>query len=207
MAKQNAKADEPKTADQYFNDFLKSSGFTPDTDEGQEDLSQYEEEQTTSFPPYWKAGLGKGFVAKIVDLDARDPDFLRYVLEASGPVDCFNGPTDNAVAVKVQKGELFTTGVYRGAALHKYMGLEDPITLVCVGTREVKGRPNDMWVFKILTSKRDHATMAERTAIEAQNNKTGALSDVVKHAFDLAHTAKDAKVAVKAALNAPAARS
>ena len=188
-----------KSEQEYLNEFIQESGYTPDATNEEEDLSTYEEERTTAFPPYWKPMLGFGFIARVVELDARDPEFLRYVLQsAQDELSCRQGRADADSFVTVLKGEYFSTSVYRGLPLHEYMGLEDPIMVVCVGTREVKGRPNDMWIFKIRTSKRDHAQLAERKAMKEGNGK--AIAENVRRAFELSHTAKDAKNAAKAAL-------
>lgn len=202
-SKQAASASAPKevekTEQDYLNEFLKTAGYKPDEQQEEEDLSQYEEQPTTVFPPYWKPLLGAGFIARVITCDARDPEFLRYVLEAAAPVMCRVGSAQQDNLVQVEIGEQFTTSVYRGLPLHEYMGLLDPIVVVCVGQRQVKGRPNDMWVFKIRTSTRDSATLAERRAIQRNGNPE--LSERIRQAFTLAHTAKDTKTAVKAALN------
>jgi|SRR5215472_14779384 len=192
MAKKNGNPVE-KTADDFYNDFLSDTSAQG----GEiEDLSQYEEEQASSFPPYWQPGLGKGFVGRVVDLDARDPEFLRYVIEAAKPTICGIGPVSNGEVVTVGIGERFTLSVYKSLPLHHYMMLEDPIIVVCVGRLPIKGRAQDMWRFRIKTSGRDHATLIDRK----KGAEHAELDERIKRAFQIAHTVKDGKTAVKALL-------
>jgi hypothetical protein len=200
---QSSKKADPETLSEkeYVHKFMNQTGMDlPEADEEQEDLSVYEEERTTAFPPYWKPLLGRGFVARVVDFDGRNPEFLRYVLEAAKPVECQMGKADDENLVTVQPGELFTTSVYRALPLHEYMGLQDPIIVVCVGTIEVKNRPNEMWKFSIRTSPRNHAMLEERRALQKEGEGK-LVSDKIKRAFELAHTAKDPKAAIAAHFN------
>ncbi len=115
------------------------------------ELAGFVEEQI-SFPPYWTAEVGKWFYAMPVDTDTRDPQFGRYVCQAMSDLMCSTGPKDDRNDVLVRKGDFFTTSMYTGLPLDKYIGTG--VFVKCTGTRETK-QPNDMLVFTLAVSPED----------------------------------------------------
>jgi hypothetical protein len=129
------------------------------------EFANYEEENL-SLPPYWVTAIGKQFAARVIDLDNADPDFPRYVLEALAPVDCQNGPRDEAEDVHVKTGEFFTCSLYAGLPLGRYIGCR--VLVECVGTRKTK-QPQPMYVFKMVMHPEDKAmVMQDRKALALQ---------------------------------------
>lgn len=156
------------------------------------DVSMFEEanewvEQQTGFPPYWnpaideKTGKGNGFRATVMALDARDPDFQRYVLQAKQPLRCANGPAEDAEAVLVGAGEYFTCSDYAALPLSDFFGEE--VVVLTKKKRKLaatadNAQKRDLWVFRILTSpetsmrlqaarEKQAKALAERQAMEA----------------------------------------
>ncbi len=124
------------------------------------------EEENLSLPPYWVAAEGKEFAARVIDLDNADPEFPRYVLEALAPVDCQNGPREEAEDVHVKIGEFFTCSLYAGLPLGKYVGAR--VLIKCTGRRKTK-QPQPMYVFSMVMHPEDkRMVMQERKAIVLQ---------------------------------------
>jgi hypothetical protein len=127
-------------------------------------------EEQISFAPYWKPIVGATFIARPLSRDERDPEFIRYVLQAYQDMECFSGPTDDAVPTLVRKGQQFSISQYKALPLDFYMGLPDPIKLTVKATRPSSDpKKNDMFVWgitttdrckKILDQRRDDPTVA-----------------------------------------------
>ncbi len=88
------------------------------------DIPDFEKVDWTSeavgFAPYWSPEEGKQFIGRPVHKDESAEDFIRYVMQAGVDLDCFTGPAEDAVAIKVNKGAFFTISVY-----HSLQGLFD----------------------------------------------------------------------------------
>ncbi len=121
-------------------------------------------EEQLGFPPYFKAAIGKGFFARVITVDVRDPEFIRFVLQYLGmpndfkkptqldtttPLKCQKGKKDDAEDVMVKPGEFFTTSNYGGLPLENFLG--ESATIACTG-KVSTGKPNDMYTWTVLTS-------------------------------------------------------
>ncbi len=60
------------------------------------------------FAPYWHAEEMKFCYGEVIAKDARDPDFIRYLILAHADHDCRRGPQETGEEVKVRKGECFS---------------------------------------------------------------------------------------------------
>ena len=128
-----------------------------------------QEEELTLFPAYVKPAVGDAIAVRVVALDNRDPNFSRMIFQLTQDrsIEGFKGGGDNAESVEVKTGDVFSTSVYAGlAGLAEYIGLE--VRIRCEGTRST-GKPNDMLVFKIGTTKETRELLAERRAALALN--------------------------------------
>ena len=124
------------------------------------------EEENLSLPPYWVTDIGKQFAARVIDLDTRDPEFARYVLEALAPVECQSGSREEAEAVHVKVGDFFTCSTYAGLPLERYIGCR--VLVECTGTRKTK-QPQPMYTFSMIMHPDDkRMVMEDRKAIAQQ---------------------------------------
>lgn len=111
-------------------------------------------EDAVGFPPYWNPGLGKHFTGVVMNRDDRDPEFIRYTIQATQPLECATGPADDAEIVMVNVGENFSCSAYAALPLDSYFGFE--IKVLCFKTRKLPGNdasdntPRDLWQFKVL---------------------------------------------------------
>lgn len=126
----------------------------------------WEEEATSGFPPYWSPGEGKSFRGRILARDVRDPNFIRYVVEASETTECVRGSGDDAEPVMVEKGQQFTVSDYFALDLRSVLGLEIKAT----STEKVRTKGgNDVWLWKLAmppeARKILHARRAESAAL------------------------------------------
>lgn len=115
------------------------------------EFSNFEEEQL-SFPPYWDAGEGKWFYGMVVDLDSRDPQFPRYLVQAEKEILCHKGKKDEQEEVTVKPGEFFTLGAYGLLPLDRYVGVR--VLVHCIGKKDI-GQPQKAWDFKLFVSPED----------------------------------------------------
>lgn len=123
---------------------------------------EFGEKEQISFPPYWKPAIGKSFVAMPLFRDERDPKFVRYHLTAFEDMDdCLSGPTEDATAAPVKKGETFTLGQYKALPLDFFMGLPDPVLITCEKTVPSQ-HPNDTFIWSIRPTKRCKEIVAAR---------------------------------------------
>jgi hypothetical protein len=127
------------------------------------ETANYQSEQI-SFPPYWKPEVGKIFLALVLSLDDRDPDFHRYVLQTMHPLPCERGDKHNKEDVIVDKDDFFTTSVYAGLPLDRYIGFK--VLVKVTGTRDV-GQPQDMFVFDLKLSPQDKNLLSEERRARA----------------------------------------
>lgn len=101
------------------------------------------------FPPYWNPAVGKKFAGKVLMRDERDPDFVRYVIEAGVRHQCQEGPSDEARPVIVDKGMTFNVSDYAGLPLDDYFGH----TVVVTAIRKVPiDGGKEVWKFELKTT-------------------------------------------------------
>lgn len=133
-------------------------------------------EQQTGFPPYWNPaisdeGKGNGFAARVMARDERDPDFIRYVLQATKGLRCHNGPAEDAEEVLVKAGEYFTCSDYAALPLADYFGEE--VVVITKGKRKLNPsernpQKRDLWQFRILTSPETSMRLQARREAQAR---------------------------------------
>ena len=107
------------------------------------------EEESTGFPPYWNPGEGKSFRARFLLVDARDPDFVRFVCENTGktPLICWRGPAEDAEPVEVPPGGQFTISEYAGLPLVFLLGEE---ALIRADHKQKTSKPGQsVWIWKM----------------------------------------------------------
>jgi hypothetical protein len=121
-----------------------SGNSTPDSEYG---IPEGFTDQQTGYPPYWNPSDGKVFLGTVLFRDARDEEFIRYVLRASRKMTCFEGEADNAQEVQVLPGQYFSVGEYAALPLEKYVGHE--VMVIASGKRDIKGG-KELWKFRLL---------------------------------------------------------
>lgn len=127
------------------------------------------------FPPYWKADMAKGFRGIILMRDERDPEFVRYHIENTGPraLDCQQGSVDDGVVESVAPGSIFTCSAYGALPLDRFFGFE--VVVMVTGSRKLPGNkrsngvPRDMWEFKVLVKPEIDALLKSRRAEDAKH--------------------------------------
>jgi hypothetical protein len=115
----------------------------------------------TGFPPYWKPRMGECIVARVCTLDARNENFIRYVMQATKvAIPCARGPVDGAEEVVVNPGEFFTMGEYASLDLTRFFDIE--VFIKVTGERKLPGNadsngvPRRLFEFDVRCSKEDH---------------------------------------------------
>jgi len=102
------------------------------------------EEVQVGFAPYWSPEENAFFVGYVVARDDRQPDFVRYLVQAYQDTKCQRGPVDGAEDVLVKKGEYFTVSVYHALAepfdfmLANFTAKGDPAPLRMQALKKVK---------------------------------------------------------------------
>lgn len=135
------------------------------------------EKEQIGFPPYWNPVVGAKILCKPVMCDARDPEFPRYVMQATRmPIECAQGPSEEREPVIVQPGDYFTMSVYGALppeTMQLYMGIE--IMIHCKSQRklsptdESRGVPRKLFVFEIMVHPSAKKLIGERKeALEKQ---------------------------------------
>jgi hypothetical protein len=115
-------------------------------------------EEQIGFPPYWTPGqIGRKFLATPVALDTRDENFHRFILKVTrAPIECQTGPSADAKKQVVKPGEMFTMSPYAALPLERYFDIEVYVEVVgqrqLPATEESKGRPRDLWEWRLLVS-------------------------------------------------------
>jgi hypothetical protein len=110
------------------------------------------------FPPYWTADVGKKFYAMMVDVDTRDPEFHRFVLQALHPIPCATGGKNSKEDVVVENGDFFSMSVYAALPLDRYIGMK--VLIEVTGTQDV-GQPQEMYVFNLKISEADKLLLTQ----------------------------------------------
>ena len=121
------------------------------------EIAGFKDEQLR-FPPYWTADVGKKFLAMVVDMDTRQEDFHRYVLQAKHSIPAATGGKGQKEDVVVEAGDFFTMSVYAALPLDRYVGMD--VYVECTGTQDV-GQPQEMYVFKLKVSERDKMLLTQ----------------------------------------------
>jgi len=84
------------------------------------DFDKWDQIQT-GFAPYWNPEEGAFCYGEVVAKDARDPEFVRYLIKAHATTKCSRGPKDdNGVAAEVvivKPGETFSFSSYHALAM------------------------------------------------------------------------------------------
>lgn len=132
-------------------------------------LSQFTEQDQkagSGFPPYWTPGEEKMFVGAFVDVDTRDPEFIRYTVIAAHKVVCHRGDVDNQEEVIVQAGEPFSLSSYHTLPLDEYLGLGN-VAVKCIDKQKLRNG-HTLWRWKVNTTP---AQMKELARIRMEKNK------------------------------------
>lgn len=119
------------------------------------------------FDPYWTPAVGKSFVARVAEFDARDPEFIRIRMIASEALMCQKGDTEHAEDVQVEVGGFFTISVYAGIAkelmYHYQSGIAPEVMISVLRQDKVKagkyaGKP--VWIFSAKCRPEDQRKLA-----------------------------------------------
>ncbi len=149
MAKDTKKNDVPPAQAAAHDPWTEAQGNIP-----AELLAQFTEIDTaagSTFPPYWNPQEGKMFVAAVVDVDARNPDFVRYTFIAAHDMICYRGEVDDQEEIKVAPGERFSVSAYFSLPLDEYIGIGN--VHITVGDKIKLKSGNTMWKWLVkLTS-------------------------------------------------------
>ncbi len=127
-------------------------------------LEDFSEKENLGFPAYWKAKVGAKFAARVMSLNDSDPDFQRWIFQATRhPVTCARGPAESAKEVVVPIGDFFSTSAYAqfgnnesGRGLHQFIGEE--ILLECTGIQKTD-QPTPMFVYEVHVTKETRARL------------------------------------------------
>lgn len=128
------------------------------------DLGDFSEKENLGFPAYWKIGVGKKVAARVMQLDDSDPDFQRWIFQATRhPVTCGRGPAKEAKEIIVEIGDFFSTSAYAqfgnnesSRGLHALIGEE--VMLECVGEIDT-GKPSPMFDIVVHVTKETRARL------------------------------------------------
>jgi len=88
-----------------------TAGETQSIDPGAPNYDLWTKHQV-GFAPYWNPKEGELFEGIILEVDQRDPTFIRYLCQATRPLECATGPSDEAERVRIEAGEHFTLSTY-----------------------------------------------------------------------------------------------
>jgi len=143
-------------------------------------------EEQVGFAPYFSAAEGAKFYAVPVELDNRQPKFVRVLFMAEHDTACFTGPTDDQTPTVVKKGEFFTLSLYAGLEEKFVEYLSCPFPVPCLVECKEKVRiadgedgPRFFWKWSIKvspeTAKKLQGPRAERNALRAAQIHKGEL--------------------------------
>lgn len=118
------------------------------------------------FPPYWNPSEGKKFYGRVVARDERDPDFIRYVIEAGVRHQCQEGPSDEARPVTVDRGQHFNVSVYASLPLENYFG--ETVLVTALRKRDIDGG-KQVWIFDLKTTETGRSHAAQLRAAKLNN--------------------------------------
>jgi hypothetical protein len=123
------------------------------------------EEEQIGFPPYWTPSEGRKLKVRVTALDQRDPEFVRWIVQATHKVACQSGPADESEPRLVQAGEFFSMSMYAGLPLQRYIGEE--VVITCKEERDIAGGKT-FWVWSVKVTPEVKARVAARLAERAQ---------------------------------------
>lgn len=128
------------------------------------DFSKWEEEQV-GFAPYWSPEPEKWFLAQVVSIDKRDPEFVRYLMKASIDTACKRGPVDESEDVIVKSGEYFTISVYYSLQylFDTYLEMGCTPVMRVTAVKEVKTKNSQTcWTWKVQVSPEDKKMLTKK---------------------------------------------
>jgi hypothetical protein len=123
--------------------------------------------QQVGFPPYWSPMReGSLFFGRIVALDTRQPDFYRYIVQATKfPMFCKLGPTDDAEKIMVPTGDFFTVSAYASLPLEDFFDIEVLVEATkkrkLPGNEASKGVKRDLWMWNVRVESEKEKKMIE----------------------------------------------
>lgn len=130
-------------------------------------VKDWEREQT-GFPPYWKPkAAGDLFLGKPILKDERDPNFPRFVVQATQfPIVCQQGPADGADIVIVRPGDYFTCSVWAALPLEDFIDIESCVmaehSRKLPPNEQSDGRPRNLWTWNVKVTKESRLLVRER---------------------------------------------
>lgn len=140
------------------------------------DITAGWEKEQIGFPPYWNPAEGKKFLGRVILKDEREPNFVRYVIEATlAPIKCQQGPADDAEEVIVKPGEYFTCSAYGALPLENFFGHQ--VLVTTEKKRKIPngedGQPRTLWVFNVKVDEPTKKALlkqreSERLALQAK---------------------------------------
>jgi len=114
-------------------------------------------EEQVGFSPYWNPEEGKSFIGRLVEKDERDPNFVRYLIQAGEDLECARGPSEEAETVIVKKGEFFTISVYFSLQgvfdLYLESGIRAWMKVTATGISKTKTPGRTVWQWKLQVPK------------------------------------------------------
>lgn len=135
------------------------------------DDAGYHEVQT-GFNPYFSPKAGAKFKGTLVDVDAKDPEFIRFTFVAETDLECFTGPNDDQESVIVKAGEAFNVSSYSQVAFEDYGGM----SIIVEFTEKVKtataGR--SVWKMRLKVAEADYKILQERKMAEMRTKVAAA---------------------------------
>lgn len=122
------------------------------TVQGLPDFSGWQERQV-GFSPFWRPEAKQWFFGQVIDLDDRDPEFVRYLCVAGMDLDCYTGSEEAGTLkpVKVHKGDTFTISVYSQLKeeFDLYLAADFPVPVRVEALEKIKGGKGHVWLYKV----------------------------------------------------------
>jgi hypothetical protein len=112
------------------------------------------------FAPYFSPSEGGKFKGRLIDVDDRDPDFIRYMFVAETEMECFSGPSDDAETVIVHPGEPFNVSGYAQVPFEQYGGMSMIVTFKKKIPTKTAGRK--VWVLGLQLKQEDYEILQAR---------------------------------------------
>ena len=123
-------------------------------------------EEQVGFAPYWNPEPEKWFFARVVARDERDPEFVRYLMQAGMPLNCKRGPADDAEDVAVKPGEHFSFSVYHSLRdtfdFYLETGLSPFLRVQSIKEVKTKTTGQTCWTWKVLVSPQDKKILEKK---------------------------------------------
>lgn len=127
------------------------------------DFSTWTDRQI-GFAPYWTPVEGESMFGKIVAVDMRDPEFVRYQFICLQPeLLCHRGPVEGGEEVMVKKGDTFSMSVYSQLAdemlFHLESGISPPTKITAKTKSKTATVGRTVWNFRCQVSNEDDAKL------------------------------------------------